>query len=544
MFFDDARDGRANVVGEPGDGWRVAMATSLRARRHQCARLSVPRSCRVRPARGRRPGSRPGRDVRCGGGSRSAGPASGDAAQQRAHAHPPPARRALGPEASFTKVFWSRWHRTSATWRWTARRRRPVLDGEPAEGYRPSGLVRSWLTSRSETIYAGTTEIQLNIIGERVLGLPKDTPDQRADRTRAQKEGSWTSDLTDEQRMLQKAARTSSPHLPAREGEGVGRGRPPCRPSCSAGWPTWAGSGCPSPRSDGGGGGGPVELALIAEELGRASLDVAMCYIGSLIPGLTLYQWGTPEQRERDLLGALMTGETRLAVAISEPDAGSDAAALRTARRGPRRPLRRQRPEDVVHRRGPAGHRRSRCTSAPGRASPKHGGLSLLLVDPATRRRRDPPDADARPPHPRHQRGLPDRRPWCRRTTWSARWTAGWKVMLSSLELERVLMSGGYVGAAQATLDEALAYSKERQRVRPPDRARSRPSRTRMADLQTEIDAARLLAYRAAWLLAQRPAVHPGGRDGQAEGLGDLRRRRPARHAGPAPATASPPRAS
>lgn len=38
----------------------------------------------------------------------------------------------------------------------------------------------------------------------------------------------------------------------------------------------------------------------------------------------------------------------------------------------------------------------------------------------------------------------------------------GWAVMLSNLELERVLMSGGYVGVAQATLDEALAYSKAR----------------------------------------------------------------------------------
>jgi alkylation response protein AidB-like acyl-CoA dehydrogenase len=86
----------------------------------------------------------------------------------------------------------------------------------------------------------------------------------------------------------------------------------------------------------------------------------------------------------------------------------------------------------------------------------------------------------------------------------------GWQVMLSSLELERVLMSGGYVGAAQATLDEALEYSKQRT-------AFGRPVGTfqalahAMADLQTEIDAARLLAYRAAWSLASgRPATREG----------------------------------
>src|SRR5437764_209094 len=40
----------------------------------------------------------------------------------------------------------------------------------------------------------------------------------------------------------------------------------------------------PFAETDGGDGGTPVELAIIAEELGRASFDVAMCYIGVLIP--------------------------------------------------------------------------------------------------------------------------------------------------------------------------------------------------------------------------------------------------------------------
>ena len=37
-----------------------------------------------------------------------------------------------------------------------------------------------------------------------------------------------------------------------------------------------------------------MELVLIAEELGRASFDVAMCFIGVLIPGLTVFRWATP----------------------------------------------------------------------------------------------------------------------------------------------------------------------------------------------------------------------------------------------------------
>jgi alkylation response protein AidB-like acyl-CoA dehydrogenase len=86
----------------------------------------------------------------------------------------------------------------------------------------------------------------------------------------------------------------------------------------------------------------------------------------------------------------------------------------------------------------------------------------------------------------------------------------GWKIMLSNLELERVLLSGGYIGAAQATLDEMLEYSKTRIAFgRPIGEFQSLAHA--MADLQTEIDSARLLAHRAAWLLAQeRPCSREG----------------------------------
>jgi alkylation response protein AidB-like acyl-CoA dehydrogenase len=261
------------------------------------------------------------------------------------------------------------------------------------------------------------------------------------------------------------------------------------------------------PKEAGGDGGGAMELILIAEQLGRASLDVAMCYIGSLIPGLTVYKWGTDEQRQH-IIDKTFTGESRFAVAMSEPDTGSDAAALRCAAVD-------MGDHFVVN------GQKMWCTGAglPGtiimtyvrtaKGPRKHDGISLLLI-PA-----DAPGVELRqaPTLARHILGtyevyftdvvVP-------KTALVGEPDQAWTVMLSNLELERVLMSGGYVGVAQSTLDEAVEYSKQRV-------AFGRPIGTfqslahAIADMQVEIDCARLLAYRAAWSLSRgRPSSREG----------------------------------
>jgi alkylation response protein AidB-like acyl-CoA dehydrogenase len=263
----------------------------------------------------------------------------------------------------------------------------------------------------------------------------------------------------------------------------------------------------PFAETDGGDGGGPVELILIAEELGRASFDVAMCYIGVLIPGITVFDWGTDAQRAF-IREQVMTGRKRLAVAVSEPDSGSDAAALRT----------------VAQDRGDhflVNGQKMWCTGAglpdttiatyvrTGSREPKHEGISLLLIDPQA----DGVEVRRTPTLARHILGtnevyLSD--VVVPRDNLVGPQDKGWSVLLSNIELEKVIITGGYLGAAQATLDEMLAFAKTRH-------AFGRPVGTfqslahAMADLQVEIDSARLLAYRAAWLLAQGK---PCGREG------------------------------
>ncbi len=263
----------------------------------------------------------------------------------------------------------------------------------------------------------------------------------------------------------------------------------------------------PFAETDGGDGGGPVELILIAEELGRASFDVAMCYIGVLIPGITVFNWGSDEQRAF-IREHVMTGRQRLAVAVSEPDSGSDAAALRTTAQ--------DRGDHFL-----VNGQKMWCTGAglpdttiatyvrTGPREPKHEGISLLLIDPQA----EGVEVRRTPTLARHILGtnevyLSD--VVVPRDNLVGPQDKGWSVMLSNIELEKVIITGGYLGAAQATLDEMLAFAKTRH-------AFGRPVGTfqalahAMADLQVEIDSARLLAYRAAWLLAQG---QPCGREG------------------------------
>jgi alkylation response protein AidB-like acyl-CoA dehydrogenase len=263
----------------------------------------------------------------------------------------------------------------------------------------------------------------------------------------------------------------------------------------------------PFAEDEGGDGGGPMELILIAEELGRASFDVAMCYIGVLIPGITVFSWGSEAQRAF-IREQVMTGRQRLAVAVSEPDSGSDAAALRTSAR--------DRGDHFL-----VNGQKMWCTGAglpgtiiatyvrTGGHEPKHAGISLLLIDPlaeGVELRRTPTLA-------RHILGTNEvffSDVAVPRQNLVGPQDGGWAVMLSNIELEKVIITGGYLGAAQATLDEMLEFAKTRHAFGRPV-GNFQALAHAMADLQVEIDSARLLAYRAAWLLAHGK---PCGREG------------------------------
>ncbi|WP_067819175.1 acyl-CoA dehydrogenase family protein [Actinomadura kijaniata] len=172
VFFDGARTDAANIVGAPGDGWRIAMATlgfergvatlgqQVGFRRELEGVIALARETGAIDdplLRDRLTRSWTGLEImRLNALRTMAGVAAG----------------APGPESSISKLVWGTWHRELGELAMDVLGAAGlVADGAP---YDLSDWQRLFLFSRSDTIYAGSNEIQRNIIAERVLGLPRE----------------------------------------------------------------------------------------------------------------------------------------------------------------------------------------------------------------------------------------------------------------------------------------------------------------------------------------------------------------------------------
>lgn len=78
-----------------------------------------------------------------------------------------------GPESSVGKLYWANWHRDFGELMVELLGPRAMIPGEGPDGDASAAMAHSFLNARAETIYGGANEIQRNIVGERVLGLPR-----------------------------------------------------------------------------------------------------------------------------------------------------------------------------------------------------------------------------------------------------------------------------------------------------------------------------------------------------------------------------------
>lgn len=162
VFFDDARTDATHVVGEPGDGWRIAMATLGYERGVSTLgqQVGFRREWEGLAALARRNGALSDPLIR----DRLVQAWTGLQAMR--------ANALRGTDPSMAKLYWSHWHRDLGELAMDiCGAASTVVAAEP---YELDEWQRLFLFSRADTIYAGSSEIQRNLIAERVLGLPKE----------------------------------------------------------------------------------------------------------------------------------------------------------------------------------------------------------------------------------------------------------------------------------------------------------------------------------------------------------------------------------
>jgi alkylation response protein AidB-like acyl-CoA dehydrogenase len=172
VFFEGARAAKGNIVGEPGQGWKVAMGTlafergaSTLGQQH-----NFENELKAILAIAKENGAAEDSILR----QRLADAWIGlrimryNSLRMLSGAH----KTELGREALITKLYWATWHRELGKLAMDVLGPAGELAQEPP--YELTGLQRMFLFTRSDTIYAGTNQIQRNIIAERALGMPRE----------------------------------------------------------------------------------------------------------------------------------------------------------------------------------------------------------------------------------------------------------------------------------------------------------------------------------------------------------------------------------
>jgi acyl-CoA dehydrogenase/citronellyl-CoA dehydrogenase len=255
------------------------------------------------------------------------------------------------------------------------------------------------------------------------------------------------------------------------------------------------------PEEYGGGGGDTLAIVLLAEELARASGGIA---VTALVTGYMstphIAHFGTDEQRARYLPG-LVSGEKIASIAVTEPGAGSDVAGITTRATPAGGGFRLDGTKMFITNAGLAD-----VFVVAARTSPDgHRGITTFIVDAG---------------HPGLSLGRP-----LRKMGWHASDTRevvlsgcsvdgdavlgemgrGFHQIMSAFQLERLTLAAMGLGHAAECLAAATAYARERAVFGVPLISKQ-AIQHRLAALSVELEAARLLTYRAA---ARLDSDHP-----------------------------------
>ena len=253
------------------------------------------------------------------------------------------------------------------------------------------------------------------------------------------------------------------------------------------------------PESYGGQGGGYLHDAVLVEELARCGSGGTAAGLGAHISIATppVWKFGTEDQKERYLAPAI-SGEKIAALAITEPDAGSDVAGLRTTAtavdggwtlNGSKMFITNGVRADWV------------VTAAKTTPEGGHGGISFFIVDTA---------------QPGYGASAIDKLGWHASDTalialndvfvpqenLLGELHAGFKLIMANFQWERLVMALGSVAGMKVCLDMTLRYAGERVAFGKPIGSHQ-VIRHKLAEIATTIEAGRALTYHALRLFVE-----------------------------------------
>ena len=251
--------------------------------------------------------------------------------------------------------------------------------------------------------------------------------------------------------------------------------------------------GIPYPDEYGGGGADTLSYAIAVEELARVDSSVAITLAAHTSLGTwPIYAFGTEEQKA-EWMPRLTAGETLGAFGLTEPEAGSDAGNVRTTARLDGDEWVIDGAKQFITNSGTDISGFVTITARTGDGDE----ISNIIVPKGT------PGYEIGEPYRKMGWNASDTRPLafsdCRVPADNLLGPRGmgFKQFLQTLDGGRISVSAMGVGLAQGALDEAIAYAKERRAFGKPI-AKYQAIQMKLADISSEIEAARLLTYKAA----------------------------------------------
>jgi short-chain 2-methylacyl-CoA dehydrogenase len=267
--------------------------------------------------------------------------------------------------------------------------------------------------------------------------------------------------------------------------------------------------GIPFPADYGGGGGDTLAYVLTIEELARVDSSVAITLCAHTSLGTQpIWLFGTEEQK-REWLPRLCSGEKLGAFGLTEPEAGSDAGNTRTRARMDGGEWVIDGAKQFITNAG-TDISGMVCITAVTAGAPRAGGKPADAGAPDTARElsniivpNGTPGYEQGEPYRKMGWNASDTRPLtfteCRvpRENLLGPRGAGFKQFLRVLDIGRIGVAAMGVGLARGALDQALAYAKQRVAFGRPI-SKFQAIQGKLADMSAEIEAARLLTYKAA----------------------------------------------